>query len=462
MILDKKMPKTMTKDELVQEINVLGPWIHGYFDLGNNLVIEDQDKLHKKRITENRDYFIDIISQFYKRDVLESKTFCDVGCNAGFFLFELFKKFKFKHALGLEPRETNLVKARFISDYFELPKNKYELNQFDILTTDKNLPDADIVIMPGVLHHLSNHLQALSNLYHMTNELCIIETFVLPDDVNTDNIARHMSLGETLYRDKKNIDKFGIVGYKFETNRLDGATYQSGIVGVLTTNVLVMMMQHVGFDNVKIYRNDNQMLDEVYNEKFYREYHSVIVVGVKNNEKNQHMRYFDEAEDTLEEQKFTDYVPIEFIEPLYRIMSGQFSIEQLETIPRLIYNSEVCHTESIGVDAKNMLEEIIGTKTYYSIIQTFKHSPLQKISFEYAKTCYHMKKDEEALKVAHQLIRTVNLDWRTVFMAYYLIAKINFEIGKKEESKKYNDLSLRAHPNYSMELKLQKWLNSSI
>ena len=107
----------MTRNELIQEINLSGPWIHGYFDLGNGLVIEDQDELYKKRITKNRDYFISIISEFYKRDLLEGKTICDVGCNAGYFSYELYKKFKFKHALGLEPRKSNLAKAQFIANY---------------------------------------------------------------------------------------------------------------------------------------------------------------------------------------------------------------------------------------------------------------------------------------------------------------------------------------------------------
>ena len=43
------------KDELIQEINVLGPWVHGYFDLGNGIVIEDQDNLQKKRLFAIRD-----------------------------------------------------------------------------------------------------------------------------------------------------------------------------------------------------------------------------------------------------------------------------------------------------------------------------------------------------------------------------------------------------------------------
>ena len=65
---------TFTNDKLIQEINVLGPWVHGYFDLGNGIIIEDQDTLQKKRLFAIRDYFIDIITKFYETNDLHNKS----------------------------------------------------------------------------------------------------------------------------------------------------------------------------------------------------------------------------------------------------------------------------------------------------------------------------------------------------------------------------------------------------
>ena len=75
--------------KLIQEINVLGPWVHGYFDLGNGIIIEDQDELQKKRLFAIRDYLLDIITKYYKTNNLQDKTLCDVGCNTGYFLYEI-------------------------------------------------------------------------------------------------------------------------------------------------------------------------------------------------------------------------------------------------------------------------------------------------------------------------------------------------------------------------------------
>ena len=121
------------KNKLIQEINVLGPWVHGYFDLGNGIIIEDQDNLQKKRLFAIRGYLIDIISKHYKTNDLHDKTLCDIGCNTGYFLYEIYKRIKLKKMTGVEPRTKNLAKAKFIANFFKLPKNRFVLKKMDIL-----------------------------------------------------------------------------------------------------------------------------------------------------------------------------------------------------------------------------------------------------------------------------------------------------------------------------------------
>ena len=58
------------KDRLIQEINVLGPWTHGYFDLGEGVIVEDQDELQKKRLFSSLKYYTDIISTYYNKKQL--------------------------------------------------------------------------------------------------------------------------------------------------------------------------------------------------------------------------------------------------------------------------------------------------------------------------------------------------------------------------------------------------------
>lgn len=442
------------REKLIQEINVLGPWVHGYFDLGHGIIIEDQDTLQKKRLFTLRDYFIDIIIKFYKQNEISNKSLCDVGCNTGYFLYELYKKFNFKHVTGVEPRTKNLNKAKFIADFFELPKKKYILKKFDILTSAKKLPTYDIVIMPGVLHHLDDHLLALRNLYKMTRELCIIETLVLSDDFNTKNISEQLELKDDLYKLKENKNKFGIIGFKLESDRLDGATMYNGIVGIPTTGALLLTLKSIGFEKVQVYRSDNQLRKDVYNEKSYRNYHSVIIIASKS-KKIKKLDQFKNSLDLIEENEFTNYIPLKYIKPLYEFVVKN-SDKQLKKIPFLIYQSELKYKESRGQKASRKLKNAIGNKSYYEIILTFKHAPNDKIAYEYAKSLYHKGLKEESMMILKKLIEKINLDWRTVYRTYFLLAQLHVDKKEFKNAHKFNQLSIRTYPAYSLAIKLQK------
>lgn len=446
------------KSKLIQEINVLGPWVHGYFDLKNGIIIEDQDNLQKKRLFAMRDYLIDIIIKHYKTDNLQDKTLCDIGCNTGYFLYEIYKKIKLKKVVGAEPRTKNLAKAKFIANFFKLPKNRYILKKMDILSLKRKFELFDIVIMPGVLHHLDDHILALKNLYKMTKDLCVIETVVLSNEFNEKNIAEQLELKDDLYKIKKNENKFGIIGYKLETDRLDGATIHNGIVGIPTTDALLLTLRTVGFDTVQIYKSDEQLRKNVYNEKSYRKYHSVIVVASKN-KKNKRLLSIKNTLDNIERDEFENYIPLKYIDPLYNFIINH-SNKKLEKIPLLIYQSELKYKELSSKQATQKLKKVIGGKPYYQTICTFKHAPNDKITFEYAKSLYHEELKDKAQLIIENLIQKVNLDWRTVYKAYHLLAKINMEKKDYREAQKFNALSLRAHPDYSLAIKLQNELKS--
>ena len=108
--------------------------------------------------------------------------------------------------------------------------------------------------------------------------------------------------------------------------------------------------------------------------------------------------------------------------------------------------------------AVQKLKKIIGNKPYYQIIRTFKHAPNDKISFEYAKSLYHEGLTEKTQEITEHLIEKVTLDWRTVYKSYYLLAKLNLEKKNYTNARKFNKLSLKAHPSYSLAIELQNKL----
>jgi len=133
--------------DLVEKINILGPWVHGRFDLGNGIVIEEKDILQRRRTLSYRDYFVDIIATHYAKSQTAEKTVCEIGCNAGYFLYEVYKRFDFKKAVGYEPRLSNIAKARFIARHFHLPTKRYFFKKLDILNVSRQVPVYDIVLI---------------------------------------------------------------------------------------------------------------------------------------------------------------------------------------------------------------------------------------------------------------------------------------------------------------------------
>lgn len=434
----------MTRLELIEEINCLGPWSHGYFDLGNGIIIQDSDVIQKRRLLAYKKYFSDIISLHFKKRKLTDKTLCDIGCNAGYFLFELFKKFRFREAVGFEPRKKNLAKAKFIARHFGLPANQYKLREFDVLEKFGKLQAFDIVLMPSVLHHLDNHLIALENAYKMTKDLFILDTLVLPDEFNTPDILRKLELKDDFYKGSRS-RPFGVVGYKMEDNKLDGSAFRQGMVGVPTTQALKMMLEHVGFSGIRVYRDERQLKREVYFGRLHRDISAVIITAVKG--KRTSGENFDLIARRIQKQEWDICVPLDIVSPLYRYMTGKMRIRDLPPIAKSIYREEISGQGALTRS---------GDEEYSSIIKTFQFAPLHKISFEYAKTCYHLGSFEESERVAKALVGIVNLDWRVTYKTYHLLALLSARLGNKKEALKYNKLSLRTFPSYFLALDFRK------
>ncbi|GEM_PF-1350058 len=445
--------------DLVEKINILGPWIHGYFDLGNGIVIEDRDILQKRRLFQYRKYFIDIITKHYGRDKLTDKTLCDVGCNAGYFLFELYKRFRFRSAVGYEPRTSNLAKARFIARHFRLPAKRYSLKKLDILNIPARPPVYDIVLFPGVLHHVDDHLLALGNLFRMTGELCIIDTLVLPEAVNTPLLGRTLELKDDRYGHLGK-DYFGAVGYKYEDNKLDGSTLHAGVVGIPTTKALEMMLRHVGFTDVEIYKDWRQLKKEVYFGRLPRDIYSAVVVAGKRRMPKR-TPFADPGEKYLRDLQHKEMdvcVPEKIIRPCYDYVAGRASLKSLPALSRCICESQAAFYSRKGERAQKKFLRLFSDKPYFFIVQTFKHAPEQKIAFEAAKTFFHKGLPEQSRAILEPLVKTVNLDWRTVYRSYHLLSLIFMRTGQKGKAREYNVLCLKTYGNYVPAQELKKRL----
>jgi len=194
-------------------------------------------------------------------------------------------------------------------------------------------------------------------------------------------------------------------------------------------------------------------------KKSYREYKSVVIIGIKKN--NEIDENFTRSIEQSEQNNFFTFIPFVIINDLYNTITDKSS-KKLTGVANLIYESELFFKTKKGEKATQKLKKIIGNKNYFKLIQTFKHAPFEKICFEYSKTCYHMKKFDEVEKVCENLIKIMNLDWRVVFSTYFLLAKINFDLKNFNKARKYNLLSLKANPKFSLSKKLMKKIEKKV
>ena len=448
----------MDKSKFIEKINILGPWVHGYFDLGGGIIIEDSDVLQQRRLKYYRDYFIDIIKRHYGKKNLGDKTLCDIGCNAGYFLFGLYKEFGFKSAIGLEPRATNRAKARFIARHFNLTPSRYQIKDFDILSPGRRPPVFDIVIFPSVLHHIDNQLLALQNLYKMTRDLCIIDTHILPDDLNSDDVKQKLELKDAIYTgiDKSN---FGVIGYKLEDSKLDGSTIYPGIVGIPTVKALEMMLRHVGFSEIQVYRNWRQLKKEVYHGRLHRDVYYAIVVAKKIPRFSPPQKEYDRIAREEQCRELGEVVPKEIICPCYQFLKQDKPLNSLPFAAKLICETQIKLLKKDDSDKQKEYKEYFSSKLYYPVLQTIKYAPNHKIPFEYAKTCFMDGDVAEAKKILEGLCGVVNLDWRVVYKTYHLLSLIALKEGKNKKSRKYNRNALRTFPSYypALDIKRKKF-----
>lgn len=103
---------------------------------------------------------------------LRGKTVLDIGCNEGFFSFEVERR-------GAE-RILAVDKSSAAEEKFNLVKkifgSKVEFKSLDLL--DTNPPEIgrfDIVFFLAVLHHMRHPLLALDRVYELTKEYALIE-----------------------------------------------------------------------------------------------------------------------------------------------------------------------------------------------------------------------------------------------------------------------------------------------
>jgi tRNA (mo5U34)-methyltransferase len=158
---------------LEQRIRALGPWFH-------NLVLDG--------IPTAPDHFLgDYPAHKFQRFAdlvpadLTGKSVLDLGCNAGFYAFEM-KRRGAARVVAVDSDPRYLAQARLASDVLGL---EIELRELDVYRVAELGARFDLVIFMGVLYHLRHPLLALDRLYdHVVRDRLLFQSMLRgPDEV---------------------------------------------------------------------------------------------------------------------------------------------------------------------------------------------------------------------------------------------------------------------------------------
>jgi tRNA (mo5U34)-methyltransferase len=151
-------------------IKELSPWFH-------NLHLPDGSQTAS-------DHFLGDFPNFKWEQIkdhipadLSGSTALDIGCNAGFYSFELAKRGADVLGIDLDPHY--LKQANWAAEIMQL-HNKIEFRQMQVYDLAKLNRKFDIIIFMGVLYHLRYPLLAVDIISQKVDKLLVFQTLTMP------------------------------------------------------------------------------------------------------------------------------------------------------------------------------------------------------------------------------------------------------------------------------------------
>jgi tRNA (mo5U34)-methyltransferase len=169
----KKTAPAPAKSRRRLEIERLGPWFH-------NLHLPDGEQTAP-------DHFIEGDFPAFKwRELehliparLDGWRVLDVGCNAGFYSFELARRGA--SVLGIDVDARYLAQARWAAAEFGL-QDRVEFRRMEVYDLARETEQFDLVWFMGVFYHLRYPLLGLDILARRTRRMMVFQTLAIPGE----------------------------------------------------------------------------------------------------------------------------------------------------------------------------------------------------------------------------------------------------------------------------------------
>jgi len=168
----------MTHQQIREQIEALGPWFYE-FDLGAgrrtpSSLPPEVLPIHQTRLG----MVMGAVEGHFGARLAQIRAI-DVGCHEGFYSVALARE-GVKSVLGVDVREANLAKARFVGAALGLANVEWRQGNCEDLRVEET-GEFELCLFLGLLYHLENPMLCLRNISRLTREVCVIETQVIDE-----------------------------------------------------------------------------------------------------------------------------------------------------------------------------------------------------------------------------------------------------------------------------------------
>jgi tRNA (mo5U34)-methyltransferase len=172
MFIGANMKTTSGKHVIEHQVRHLGPWFH------NLHLPEGIQTAPDHRLGDFPAWKWDLIQSHLPADLTGWQAL-DVGCNAGFYSFELARRGS--HVTGIDVDSRYLRQARWAAKQFHLqPRVRFKtMEVYDLAVTKASY---DLTLFMGVFYHLRYPLLGLDIVAQKTKRLMIFQSLTIPGD----------------------------------------------------------------------------------------------------------------------------------------------------------------------------------------------------------------------------------------------------------------------------------------
>jgi ubiquinone/menaquinone biosynthesis C-methylase UbiE len=168
----------MTADQIRHGIDTLGPWFYR-FDFGDGLQTTPAIPPSVVGIFDTRLQMLNHAVDAHFGERLPDIECLDIGCHEGFYSLAMARR-GVRSVTGIDGREENLRRARFVAAAMGVNGIDYRLGRVETLAADQHRT-YDLTLFLGVLYHVEDPMLCLRQVAAVTGELCVIETQVVDE-----------------------------------------------------------------------------------------------------------------------------------------------------------------------------------------------------------------------------------------------------------------------------------------